>query len=238
MRPEDTISDEILNAFIDNELEANERAQILKRLEQDQELAAKYSELCQIKERMLLAYSEIPQPRARRKEYLPGLRVSYAQAAIVVATLLISGGFTGWVVHGQKQLLENTQIQSIEKINLKNLGINKVLFHINSDDSSRIEAVLRKAKVFLHNDKNVQIEIVANASGLSMLRAGSPYTREIRSMSEKYDNVKFLACGVAKQNATLKEGRTIKLLKDAKEIPAALDEILTRIEAGWLYVKG
>lgn len=238
MRPEDTISDEILNAFIDNELEDNERAQVLERLERDQELAARYSALCQINEKISLAYSEIPQPRTKSKEYLPGLRVSYAQAAIIMAFLLISGGFTGWIVHDQKQQSKSTHMKSIEKINLANVGSNKILFHINSNDQKRIETVLNKAKLFLTKDSNVQVEIVANASGLSMLRDGSPFTKDVKSMSAQFNNVKFLACGVAKQNATLKEGRNIKLLEDAREIPAALDQILSRIEAGWLYVKG
>lgn len=238
MRPEDTISDEILNAFIDNELEDNERAQVLERLECDQQLAAKYSELCQIKERMSLAYSVIPQPGIKRKEYVPGLRISSSQAAIVMTFLLISGGFTGWIAHDQKQTSESAHMQSIEKISLANVGANKVLFHINSNDKKRIEAVLNKAKLFLANNNSVQVEIVANASGLSMLRDGSPFTEEVKSMSAQYDNVKFLACGVAKQNATLKEGGNIKLLEDAREIPAAIDQILSRIEAGWLYVKG
>lgn len=238
MRPEDTISDEILNAFLDNELEADERAQVLERLERDQELAARYSELCQIKEKMSLAYSEIPQSRIKGKEYLPGLRISYAKAVMIVISLFVLGGLAGWIVHGQKQQLEITNMQSIEKINPMNMSVNKVLFHINSNDKKRIETVLKKAKNFLASNKNAQIEIVANSSGLSMLRDGSPFTQEVKSLSAKYDNLKFLACGIAKQNAALKEGRNIKLLKDAKEIPAALDQILSRIESGWLYIKG
>lgn len=238
MRPEDTISDEILNAFIDNELEADERAQVLEQLDRDQQLAARYSELCQIKERMLLAYAEIPQPRRKAKEYFPGLRISYMQAAAIVAFLFVVGGFTGWIAHSQKQQSESDHMQSIEKINLASVGINKVLFHINSNDKERIETVLDKAKLFLAKNHNAQIEIVANSSGLSMLRDGSPFTKEVKAISAQYDNVKFLACGIAKQNAALKEGRKIKLLKDAKEIPAALDQILSRIQAGWLYVKG
>lgn len=238
MRPEDTISDEVLNAFIDNELEDNERAQVLERLERDQELAAKYSELCQIKERMLLAYSEIPQPRLKRKEYFPGLRVSYAQAALLVAFLLVFGGFAGWIAHDQKQIPESSHMQSIENIDLANEGVNRVLFHINSNDKNRIETVLNKAKLFLATNSDAQIEIVVNSTGLSMLRDGSPFTKAVKSMSSQYKNVKFLACGVAKQNATLKEGKKIKLLDDAREIPAALDQILSRIESGWLYVKG
>ena len=238
MRPEETISDEILNAFIDNELEDNERAEVLQKLERDQELAARYSELCQIKERMLLAYSDIPQPRPKRKEYLPGLRISYSQAAAFVAALLISGAFTGWIAHEQNQQPENGNMQSIEKINPNNVSANKILFHINTDDKNRFETVLNKTRLLLTNNNSVQVEIVANASGLSMLRDGSPFTNQVKAMSAAYNNVKFLACGVAKQNATLKEGREIKLLEDATEIPAALDEILSRIKDGWLYVKG
>jgi intracellular sulfur oxidation DsrE/DsrF family protein len=57
-------------------------------------------------------------------------------------------------------------------------------------------------------------------------------------LTKEYKNIKFLACGVAKQNATLRENKAIKLLPQAKDIPAALDQIVNRLQEGWTYLRG
>ena len=83
----------------------------------------------------------------------------------------------------------------------------------------------------------MELEIVANAQGLGILRENSLYSKKISSLTEAYSNVSFLACGIAKESARLKEGQDIKLLPEATEVPAALDQILKRIKLGWLYVR-
>ena len=85
----------------------------------------------------------------------------------------------------------------------------------------------------------MQLEIVANAQGLAMLRDGSPFGKRIEAISNLYDNVAFLACGIAIQNVRLKEGiDEVKLLPQAQQIDAALEQILRRLKAGWAYVRG
>lgn len=71
-----------------------------------------------------------------------------------------------------------------------------------------------------------------------MLRAGSPFEGRIKSIVSKYDNVTFLACGRAKILAGFIEGREIHLLPEAIEIPAAIDQILKRLQMGWTYIRG
>ena len=88
------------------------------------------------------------------------------------------------------------------------------------------------------NNKPLKLEVVANVDGINILRKGSPYAGEINSLSEQFSNVRFLACGIAKKTAALKEGKPIELIPEAVDIPAALDEILKRLKEGWTYVKG
>ena len=70
-----------------------------------------------------------------------------------------------------------------------------------------------------------------------MLRKGSPYAKRIHQIVESNENVSFLACGIAMENAKLKEGHDITLIPDAHKIDAALEQILRRLKAGWLYVR-
>ena len=83
----------------------------------------------------------------------------------------------------------------------------------------------------------MDLEVVVNAQGLGLLRDNSPYASKVKKLVSDYDNIAFLACGQAKENARLKEGRDIELLPEAVQVPAALDLILSRIKKGWLYVK-
>jgi intracellular sulfur oxidation DsrE/DsrF family protein len=118
---------------------------------------------------------------------------------------------------------------------------NKVLLHISTMDTQRIEAALNTAERIVQAKRDqkepVQIEIVANAEGLGLLRRGSPYAERIRSMVEDNPSVSFLACGIAMENAELKEGGEIELIPEAREVDAALEEILRRLKLGWLYIK-
>ena len=82
----------------------------------------------------------------------------------------------------------------------------------------------------------MQLKFVANAEGLAVLRENSPYADRIKLLSEQYNNVEFLACGIAMKTAQLKEKKEVVLLPEAKKIPAALNEILERLEAGWTYM--
>ena len=238
MNSEDFISDEKLNAFLDKELDDSEQARILARLQIDKDTADRFAELRQLKEKMTLAYASVPEPTDIPYEYSAGWRISYAQAAILTIVLISIGAFTGWNAKTEKNIPEETII-AIDQLNLDNTP-SKILLHISTSDEHRINTVLSKARQFLSSDNSgaIEMEIVANAEGLSMLRNGSPFTDQIRSIRSQHENIRFLACGIAKQNAALREGKNIELIRSAQEIPAALDRILNRIDSGWTYVKG
>jgi len=51
-------------------------------------------------------------------------------------------------------------------------------------------------------------------------------------------NILFLACGIAMENARLKEGIKIRLIPEATKIDSAIGKILDRIKSGWTYVEG
>ncbi|NOX43644.1 MAG: hypothetical protein GXP19_07920 [Gammaproteobacteria bacterium] len=244
MKSSELISDEQLNAFLDNELDDKERAHILEAIRQDKEISVRFCDLSQIKNMVSLAYKNPPQPKQKnytsaamgRRE--SGLRVAFASLA-----LILFGGLCGWVVSTQLLNQEDSTFQTVSQIKPGLLKSKKILLHINSMDNTRVQATLETAKKLLNfngsNGKNrLELEIVANADGLGILRLNSPYSNQIKSLASQYNNVTFMACGIAKQNARLKEGKEIELIPEAQDIPAALDQILKRIKDGWTYVRG
>jgi len=240
MKDNEIISDEQLNAFLDNQLDDNECAHILETIEYDKSLDERLNELRHIKEMVKLAYHKPPLPRKRHAyAILPKLITLTSMAAAIL--ILITGVITGWII--QPLLIDgtNASFQEVAQFDPARTDANKILLHINTMDPGRVEAALETTEKILSShegpQKEIKLEVVANADGLGILREGSPYAKRIQKITSMHRNVSFLACGIARQNAKLKEGVDIKLIPQAKEVPAALDEILKRLKLGWLYIK-
>lgn len=240
MNDREVISDERLNALIDNELDLEEKERLLYALTCDDALQQRYLKLRQVKEAVIQSYQDVPQPRelpSYRKPSVNRFTLGFASAA-----LLLIGISTGWVLGHQIQNTLRPVIKTVSDIDPAKPKTENILLHISSTNETRVEAVLHKAEALLHNaqqtNSTLHVEVVANSEGLNILRKGSPYAKEIRSLAKQYHNIQFLACGIAKKTAELKEGRPIELLPEAEDIPAALDEILSRLKQGWTYVSG
>ncbi len=239
MNREEPTSEEQLNAFLDGQLDDDERGAMLAAIGQDKELAARLCELRQIKDMVTLAYRDPPQPGGhtvpvRRRR---GVRFPLTAAA----ALLVVGGVGGWISHME---LTSTPpllpIQQFAQFDPASAMGTKIILHISTMDSQRVEPALKAAEQLLDgNDKGraVQLEIIANAEGLGILRQSSPYAKRIKAIVAGHKNVSFLACGIAKAKTTLEEGAQIKLIPEAQVVPAALEQILSRLQQGWLYIK-
>jgi anti-sigma factor RsiW len=64
MSEREPVSEEMLGAFLDNQLDARERVQVLEALQQDKALSDKLCELRQDMDLVTLAYRHPPYPRA------------------------------------------------------------------------------------------------------------------------------------------------------------------------------
>ena len=69
MSKQELISDEQLNALLDNELDDAERARLFESIRNDKDLSARYCKLRQVKEMVTLSYNDPPLP----KNGIPGL---------------------------------------------------------------------------------------------------------------------------------------------------------------------
>jgi len=234
-----SITNNQLNAFIDNQLDSSEKARVLEAIRTNQELADYVQSLQNNKDMLILTYSDTPSDIVISSK---NTVLSHIQMSIAASIMLILSGILGWFSH--TYLGENTSptMKSIASFDLVNEKNDRVLLHINNMDEEKINQVLNVSEMILsHSDnskKPLQLEIVANASGLGLLRDGSPYQNRIKSITNKHMNVSFLACGIAMENARLKEGKNVKLIPEAKKINSAIDKILGRIKGGWTYVQG
>jgi intracellular sulfur oxidation DsrE/DsrF family protein len=252
------ISDDRLNAFVDDQLGASEKSEIFEAMDADSSISQRACELRQLGELVRHAYDRPPQSERLRKQ--KARRVSpFGRAA--AATLLVGLGATlGWIGHQQPDAI--TPLQTASSMNAMFLSdedrafhsgdlstvtnehqLKRVIVHLNTSSEAKFEKALATAEQLLStyadDSHGAEIELVANASAVKMLRSGhSPYAQRVRALQEKYFNLTFLACKDAMDHVREMENldSDLDMLPDVEVTPSALEHILNRMNEGWVYL--
>jgi uncharacterized protein len=251
----DRISEERLNAFVDDELDAAEKSEVFAALAEDSALSQQACELRQLSELVRHAYSNPPHSaRFRKKE--PRRITPFGQAAAALL-LLGLGAMLGWFGHRQPaaatsasdmhamvwgeedRAFHSTDLATATRQN----GLKRVILHLNTSSPAKFEKALTTAeqllKKYANDSHGAEIEVVANASAIKLLRSGySPYAARVRALQEKYFNLTFLACKDAMDHIRELEALKgdVRLLPGVEVTPSALEHILERINEGWVYL--
>lgn len=240
MNQDRNISESQINAFIDDELHDNDRAQMIDAINMDDTVAQRVNDIRKDMDLLRLAYNHPPLPRPEKKIHPDSKKIKLA-TALAASIFLFIGTIVGLLVSTHSEKVINPSFTAVNDFVAANNDNKKIMIHVSRLDDKKIVNALDKAEEILQytqkSNKAVDLVLIANESGLGLLRQGSPYADRIHALSNKYKNVKFLACGIAMEVARLKEGEDVELLPDAEKIPAALTEILERLKGGWLYVK-
>ncbi len=236
---EESLSRLYLDAFVDGELAADERAQALARLEADAAFKAEACELRTLKERVKGAYAEVPVLPARvQRRFRSG-----AAQALAAGVLLVVGIGTGWLAHDFSAagpafdrlagLPAGYQAIALSEA----IDRDKIILHLDSGENGRLGKVLDLAEKLLAQQPGARIEVVVNSYGLNLLRADvTPLAGRIEKMARRHANLSFVACG--QTVARLKrDGVKVELLPVAHTASSAINEIMTRMGQGWVYVK-
>ena len=247
------ISDELLQAFVDGQLDAKENGRILKTLKTDSALNKRACELRHLHELISHAYEQIPPYKTREKSSGDWGTWRHAAAA---SFLLAVGALLGWIGHSPENTpaagpdlsamywdkdrsFHNTDVSDFTNAN----SPTKIIVHLNTSSSEKFETALDTTAQLLESYKGntygAQIEVVANASAIKMLRSGhSPVAQRVRALQQQYINLTFLACQTAIDHAIELEGQdsSLELLPNVDVTPSALEHILNRLSDGWLYL--
>ena len=246
-------SEESLNAFIDGELDTREKSDIFEALNNDNSLHQQACELRQLSELVRHAYERPPEIEKHRN---PDTRRVSPWGRVAAATLLVGLGATlGWFGHQQPQQQIATSMSAMywdEHNAFQNTELSqatsgqhsrKVIVHLNTSSADRFGKALDTAeqlmKTYTDSDMGAEIEVVANASAIKMLRTSySPYADRVRELQDRYLNLTFLACKDAMDHVRELEGleKDVTLLPDVDVTPSALEHILNRLSEGWVYL--
>ena len=180
----DRYSDEKLQLFIDNEMNNSDRAEIMEAINNDDDLSNRVCEPLQLKDAVRLAYSEPPesgQGTAHRGTALH-TRIWLNTAAAVLFLAIGTAG--GWMLYpqfgGSNAATNMAATQQSQKEN--------IILHISKSDPTQFTAALDYAEQFLteHQAQGHQVDVVAHAGGLDMMRAdASPIKEQIVAMMAK-----------------------------------------------------
>ena len=228
-------SNEIISAYADGELQGGEKKEFEKTLHHDDELQQKLDDLYALKAQLQNAYKNIEPPV--KQQYASG-NARYAMYAALLLLTFSGGWFSG-------ELLNNRTMAEIEsfdpamKVIAEQPG--KYILHISVHDQDKFKQTLDQAEMLMasykNKDKNIELEILANAGGLDLFREeATPYTHRVKQLSKDYSNIKFIACSNAIKNLREK-GIEPKLINTVHQGSTAIDQVVKRVHQGWSYIK-
>ena len=228
------IDEIMISAFVDNHVDAENRAAIIKEMEENEELRDEVYQIRRAKDLMKLAYSDSKPSEFQHKKFTTPfhrqcmMRMAAALSAVVIG---LSAGLVGYN-YGQ-----DTTGFSLAELSQKESQ--RIILHIDASDPKQFESTLAYTEKFLNQHKSngkAQIEVVANAGGIDLLRADFPMSEKVARIMNEHDNITFIACTNA-INKLRAQGIKPTMVKDVKTEIAALTHIIDRMNSGWTYVK-
>lgn len=227
----DPVSREMQNAFVDGQLDAAEWAALLERIGSDADLRIEICELRATQDMVRNAYADV-MPRARPEA--AGWR-SWGLAATLLACVA-----AGWFAHG---LLETGRgpVGASGAAALRSVDANRILVHVSSGQRESLRTALDEVEDLLRSartaGRGVEVEIVANSTGLDLLRSdASPYLARVSALRREFPNLTFFACNQTIERLR-ERGVTVDLLPGVHVAPSALDQVVKRLHGGWVYIR-
>jgi len=238
------VSDEILHAFVDGELDVDDSEKLVARMREDAELMQRVCALRSLQNMVRLAYTEPPASSGGTSLSAP--RRQLMQRCAVGCLILLAGLSGGWALRGM-EFPAVAGISSPVKDGLQTASLarqadpNRVMLHLDSAAPERMLAALDQAERLLdeaeREGRAMQLEILANSHGINLLRAGvSPHAARMARMTQRHANLQWVACSQTIARFT-GEGEKVELLPTARVAPTAIGEIVTRLQQGWTYVR-
>jgi len=238
------ISEELLNSYLDNELDAEDKDELLNALEDDAELSRRLCELRNVKELTQHAYQMRSSPMRQHGSWSQD---GFPLSAVATVLVLITGALVGWFAHDGMErpstvlagLSGDSRLANLEKAGISQQK--KIILHVDSAEPERFAAALDSAESLLaaysEQNRTLEMEIIANSDGLNLFRVDTTeHADRIRELKRKYGNLSLLACNRAIRRLE-EQGIKVELIPEAEITPTALDEIVRRLQQGWVYIK-
>lgn len=122
--------------------------------------------------------------------------------------------------------------------------VHRIAFQVDQNDKAVMNLVLNNVEnlmEYYHNKgEKAEIEVVAYGPGLMMLRDDkSPVKGRLATVKKVAfpSQVTFSACGNTKAKMEKKEGQPVKIVSEARIVPAGVVRLTELQEQGWSYIR-
>ena len=236
-------SDEHLNAFIDDELDAVEKAEILDAVRHDTELSQRVCKLQKLHNLVQLSYQsiEVPERHKATGDLTRSTKFKWFAAA---SFFLAIGTIAGWVSH---QTINPGNLVNIAQITHSPAATNntehwRLMLHVSTANPNRLNIVLNEAEALLeeyaNSSRKLELEILANSEGLALVTNNSKgYNKRLQNLQLKYDNLAVLVCGQTLKRIQRTQGKKLNLLPNTNVVSSAINQIVKRQKNGWSYIR-
>jgi len=242
MNHKQPLSDELLNAFVDNELDQEDTVYVQGLIENDADIRRRVDELRSIKNLLNASYPVASGSTGDRSNDAAlgfGKFIQYGIAAclLIGVGVLVGLSLDSITPLGQPQGYQTTAIGLSQKPETV-----KVLFHLNRDDAAGFQQILNQVESLLAEYQNkpdqLHIEIVANGTGLNLYRADNVrFAAKIQKFRKAYNNVAFLGCQNTYLRLSRETGKEIILLPEINMVALGISHVLRRQRSGWAYIQ-
>jgi len=226
MNQKPEVSQEMRNAFVDGQLDAADWTAMVERVGADEALRRQVCELRTLKDMTRSAYAGLHPRRAAP----PANRWGWARVAGMALVFVLAG----WLAH---DALERPRAVA----DLRGVAADRILVHVASSRGEVVDSALQEVEDYLRDaraaGRKVEVEIVANNTGMDILRADtSAYAKRLERLRAVYPNLTYIACNQTVDRLR-ENGTAVRLLPGVHVAPTALDEIVKRMQQGWVYIR-
>lgn len=236
-------SNEHLNAFIDDQLDTAEKAEILDAIRHDAELSQRVCKLQKLHNLIQLSYEsiEVPQRHKEKSDLTRPVKLKWFAAA---SFFLAIGSVVGWMSH---QSMSSESLINIAQVAHSPAATNnaehwKLMLHVSTAKPHRLNIVLDEAEALLEEYANsshkLELEILANSEGLTLVtNNGKDYNQRLQKLQQKYANLAVMVCGQTLKRIQHKQGKKLNLLPNTNVVSSAINQIVKRQQSGWSYIR-
>ncbi len=233
-------SDEMLNAYIDEELGRNDHINISATMALDCNLRARVEELRVVRSLVKISYEKLdltPTSLPTNKQF------GKIMLSVAASLILMVGTLAGWLANqfsSSPSLLDLAQ--TIENRTSIKTGKNNIMLHLSSNNKHQWKVVLDEIVQTLDsaNDKHsdVKVHLVTNGGAINVARLkNNPFAARIQNMMKKYPNFTMQVCRQTLERLYYSKNKKVKLVPGTEIVRSALGEVIKRRQEGWLYLK-
>ncbi|MBN2871576.1 MAG: hypothetical protein JXJ30_01530 [Halothiobacillaceae bacterium] len=235
------ISEADLHAFVDNQLDADDRRRVRRAIRRNPALAEAVCDLDQMKDWVQQAYAAPPLAPNRRPERP---RAAGWRRALAASLLMIVGGTAGWFASSNiappagdpDRLADATTALQDAAVGESS----RVILHVGSADRQAFDEALDTAERLMagaETNPDFHLQVLTNASGVDLVRRQvTPYAGRIEALLQRYPNLEFTACSQTLARLE-REGQEVTLLPNVKVVDTAVSEVVRRLQRGWSYIR-